>query len=78
MRSSQALLQHRDGDGENAVNAAFPGPAQKLCRREGPQTAANRASGSNPAQFFGDIKDLLAEGRELGSNLLSKKINDLS
>ncbi len=39
-----------------------PGPAQKLRWREGPQTAANRTSGSNPTRFFCDIKDLLAAG----------------
>ena len=32
------------------------GPAQ------GPRTAANRIGSSNPALFFCDIKDLLAEG----------------
>ncbi len=78
MRSGQALLQHRDGDGENAANAASPGPARKLCRHEGPQTAANRTSGSNPAQFFCDIKNLLAEGRKPESNLPSLKIKHLS
>ncbi len=77
MRASQALLRHRDGDGENAANAASPGPARKLCRREGPKTAANRTSGSILAQFFCDIKDLLAEGRKPESNLLSLKVKHL-
>ena len=62
---------------DNAERPRSLGPARAAARRQGPQTAANRTGSSNPALFLCDIKDLLAEGRELGSNLLSKKINAL-
>ncbi len=60
--SKLARRENGRGYGENAAKPGSPGPAQNPCRREGPQTAANRTSGSNPTRFFCDIKDLLAEG----------------
>ena len=47
-----------------------PGPARAAARREGPQTAADRTVGSNLTRFLSGINNLLAEGREPGSNLL--------
>ena len=63
---------------DNAERPRSLGPARAAARHQGPRTAANRTDSSNLARFFCYIKGLLAEGRELGSNLLSKKINDLS
>jgi hypothetical protein len=76
-----AKLARRENVREAADNAERPrsfGLARAAARRQDRRTAANRTDSSNLARFFCDIKDLLAEGRELASNLLSKKINDLS
>jgi hypothetical protein len=58
--SKLARRENGRGCGEKAANAASPGPAQNLCRREGPQRAANRTPSSNPTRFLCDINDLLA------------------
>ncbi len=47
---------------DNAERPHSPGPARAAARRQGPRTAAKRTASSNPARFFCDINDLLAEG----------------
>ena len=58
-----ARRENGHGYGENAANPASPGPAQEPCRRDGPQTAANRIDSSKSGPKFCDIKDLLAVQR---------------
>lgn len=50
----------------------LPVPVARRYCRKGPQNAGGRTDGSNPGQKFFHIKDLLAEGEELGANLLHR------
>ncbi len=59
-----AKLARRENAYEAADKSERPrsrSPARAAARRKGPQTAASRTGGSNPARFLCDIKDLLAE-----------------
>ncbi len=68
-------LARRENVGEAADNAErprSPGPARAAAGRQGPRTAAKRTGSSNPARFFCDINDLLAEGVGFEPTVLSR------